>query len=191
MPFRVNVRKHLELVKTLAPKIIAPSHGQVYNHPEFILAAYTDWAGEDTKDALLLYVSMHDSVRHMTEIIRGELEAKSVTVRALDLTAADLGDIAMELVDARVVLLGTPTVLAGAHPLAANTAFLFNALRPKTKYLGLYGSYSWGGRAVEQLSALLTAVKPEILPPQFFKGLPKPDEEKQLAAWAQDVAAKL
>ncbi|MDR2429120.1 MAG: FprA family A-type flavoprotein [Candidatus Margulisbacteria bacterium] len=191
MPFRVNVRKHLELIKTLAPKIIAPSHGQVYNHPEFILSAYTDWAGEDTKDALLLYVSMHDSVRHMTEIVRGELEAKNVTVRALDLTSADLGAVAMELVDARVVLLGTPTVLAGAHPVAASAVFLFNALRPKTKYLGLYGSYSWGGRAAEQLAAMLTAVKPEILPPLFFKGLPKPDEEKQLTAWAQDVAAKL
>ncbi|MDR1452742.1 MAG: FprA family A-type flavoprotein [Candidatus Margulisbacteria bacterium] len=191
MPFRVNVRKHLELVKTLAPKIIAPSHGQVYNHPEFILTAYADWAGEDTKDALLLYVSMHDSVRHMTEIIHSELETKNITTRALDLTSADLGDVAMELVDARAVLLGTPTVLAGAHPVAANAAFLFNALRPKTKYLGLYGSYSWGGRAAEQITALLTAVKPEILPPLFFKGLPKPDEEKQLAAWARELAAKL
>ncbi|MDR1113883.1 MAG: FprA family A-type flavoprotein [Candidatus Margulisbacteria bacterium] len=191
MPFRVNIRKHLELIKTLAPKIIAPSHGQVYNHPEFILSAYADWASENTKDALLLYVSMHDSVRRMTEIIRGELEAKNITVRALDLAAADLGAVAMELVDARAVLLGTPVVLTGAHPVAANAAFLFNALRPKTKYLGLYGSYSWGGRAVEQLSAMLTAVKPEILPPLFFKGLPKPDEEKQLATWAQELAAKL
>ncbi|GBR76619.1 metallo-beta-lactamase [Candidatus Termititenax persephonae] len=191
MPFRTNVRRHLELVRTLVPKIIAPSHGQVYHRPDFILSAYAEWASEDTKDALILYVSMHDSVRHMTEIIRRELEGKNIAVRALDLSLVDSGEVAMELVGTKAVLLGTPMVLAGAHPVAANAVFLFNALRPPAKYLGLYGSYSWGGRAVEQLSALLTAVQPEILPPQFFKGLPRPAEDEQLAAWARDLAAKL
>ncbi|GBR72249.1 metallo-beta-lactamase [Candidatus Termititenax spirochaetophilus] len=191
MPFRVNVRKHLELVKNLAPKIIAPSHGQCYNRPEFILSAYADWASENTKDVLILYVSMHDSVKQMAEIIRRELEIKSVTVRVLDLTADDLGEVAMELVDAQAVLLGAPTVLAGAHPAAAYAAFLFNALRPKTKILGIFGSYSWGGKMAEQLAGLITNVKPEILPPFICKGLPNDSDKSKLIDWTKELSAKL
>ncbi|MDR1996760.1 MAG: FprA family A-type flavoprotein, partial [Candidatus Margulisbacteria bacterium] len=164
---------------------------QAYDRPEFILSAYADWAGGQAQGALLLYVSMHDSVQKMTEIIRRALESRAVTVRALDLAAADLGEVAMELVDAAAVLLGSPTVLAGAHPAAAYAAFLFNALRPKARILGIYGSYLWGGRMVEQLSALLTNVKPEILPPVLCKGLPGAEDTAKLSDWAQELGAKL
>jgi flavorubredoxin len=37
---------------------------------------------------------------------------------------------------------------AGPNPLAAYCAFLANALRPKTKFLSIIGSYGWGGKTV-------------------------------------------
>ena len=191
MPFRPQIRKYLTLVKSLAPKIIAPSHGQVYNRPEFILSAYDDWSGEKTRDVLILYVSMHESVRLMAEGIQRELESRAVTVKTLDLIAADLGEVAMELVDAEAVLVGSPTVLGGAHPAAAYAAFLFNALRPKARYLGVFGSYAWGGRMVEQLAGLITNVKPEILAPMVVKGLPTAADKEKISTWAKDLADKM
>jgi flavorubredoxin len=191
MPFRPQIRKYLALVKSLAPKIIAPSHGQVYNRPEFILSAYDDWSGEKTRDVLILYVSMHESVRVMAESIRRELENHAVTVKTLDLVAVDLGEVAMELVDAEAVLVGSPTVLGGAHPAAVYATFLFNALRPKAKYLGIFGSYAWGGRMVEQLAGLVTNVKPEILAPLVVKGLPTAEDEAKIASWAKELGGKV
>ena len=191
MPFRPQIRKYLTLVKSLAPKIIAPSHGQVYNRPEFILSAYDDWSGEKTRDVLILYVSMHESVRLMAESIQRELESRAVTVKTLDLIAADLGEVAMELVDAEAVLVGSPTVLGGAHPAAAYAAFLFNALRPKARHLGIFGSYAWGGRMVEQLAGFITNVKPEIMTPMVVKGLPTAVDKEKISAWARDLAGKM
>ncbi|MDR1726816.1 MAG: FprA family A-type flavoprotein [Acidobacteriota bacterium] len=191
MPFRPQIRKYLALAKNLNPKIIAPSHGQVYNRPEFILSAYDEWSGERTRDVLILYVSMHESVRRMAERIQRELEGSSVTVKSLDLVEADLGEVAMELVDVEAVLIGSPTVLGGAHPAAAYAAFLFNALRPKAKYLGIFGSYAWGGRMVEQLAGLVTNVKPEVLPPMVVKGLPTEEDEEKISAWTREMADNL
>ena len=190
MPFSAQACKALELAKQLAPQFIAPSHGQIYNHPEFILQAYSDWTGENTGDVLILYISMHDSVKRMTEIIRHELEAQNVKMKLMDLTEAGSDKIAVELVDARTVLLGTPTVLGGAHPAVAYAAILLNAVRPKIKYLGLYGSFAWGGKAIEQLAGFVTTIKPEIFPPLMVKGFPFPEDEAKISEWAQEVAKK-
>jgi len=190
MPYSAQARKALEIARQLMPLFIAPSHGQVYNHPEFILQAYDDWTGENTGDVLILYVTMHDSVKKMAALIQHELEAQKVKVKVQDLTETDSGEIAMELVDARTVLLGTPTVLSGAHPAAAYAAILLNAVRPKIKYLGLFGSFIWGGKALDQLASLVTTIKPEIFPPLMIKGLPLPEDEIKIIEWAKEVALK-
>jgi len=190
MPYSAQVRKALETAKQLMPLFIAPSHGQIYNNPEFILKAYADWTGENIGDVLVLYVSMHDSVKKMTALIRSELEAQKVKVKVLNLEETDSGEIAMELVDAHTVLLGTPTVLGGAHPAAAYAAILLNAVRPKIKYLGFYGSFSWGGRAPDQLASMVTTIKPEMFPPLMVKGLPLPEDEVKIVEWAREVALK-
>ncbi len=43
MPFRTVIQKNLEKIKDLQIDVIAPSHGPIYNTPEFILEAYRDW----------------------------------------------------------------------------------------------------------------------------------------------------
>ena len=40
MPFRTIIQKNLEKVKDYTIDIIAPSHGPMYDKPEFILKAY-------------------------------------------------------------------------------------------------------------------------------------------------------
>ena len=46
MPFRSNIRKHLQRLRTLDLDMIAPSHGVVYPRPEFILKAYEEWTSD-------------------------------------------------------------------------------------------------------------------------------------------------
>jgi flavorubredoxin len=113
-----------------------------------------------------------------------------VTVKQFDLTVTDIGKLAMALVDAATVVIGTPTVLAGPHPNVVYAAFLANALRPKLRFVSIIGSYGWGGKTVEQLAAMLPNLKVEILEPVLCKGFPKEDDFKALDSLAATIAQK-
>ncbi len=191
MPFRSNIRRHLERLRGYEIDTIAPSHGPLHDHPEYIVDTYSGWVSETpTNSAIVLYVSMHGSTMKMVEHLGGALVREGVIVSQFDLTAVDVGELASALVDAATVVIATPTVLGGAHPLSANAAFLVNALRPKTRFLSVIGSFGWGGRTVEQLTGMLSSVKAEILEPVLSRGFPGEDDFAALDKLATTIAAK-
>jgi len=191
MPFRTNIEKHLEKLKDYNIEIIAPSHGPIYDKPEFILRAYHSWVFDEPKNIVVLpYVSMHGSTRKMVEYLVGALTQRGVVVKQFDLAVTDIGKLAMALVDAATVVIGTPTVLAGPHPNAAYAAFLANALKPKLKFASIIGSYSWGGRAVQQIAEMIPKLKVELLEPVLSEGLPKEADFKALDNLAETIAQK-
>ncbi len=191
MPFRTTIQKNLERLKDYKIDIIAPSHGPVYAKPEFILDAYKSWVYAEPKNVVLLpYVSMHGSTGEMVNYLVEALIERGVNVKQFDLTVADPGKIAIALVDAATLVLGTCTVLGGAHPLAANAAFLVNALRPNLKFASIIGSFGWGGRTIEQLSGMLSNLKLEIIEPVYIKGSPKEEDFESLDKLADAIAHK-
>lgn len=191
MPFRTNIEKHLERLKEYEIKLIAPSHGPMYNRPEFILNAYNSWVFDPPKNIVVLpYVSMHGSTREMVSYFVESLVQKGVTVKQFDLSNVDIGKLAMALVDAATLIIGTPTVLVGPHPLVAYAAFLANALKPKTMFASIIGSFGWGSRAKEQIIGMIPNLKVELLEPVIVKGLPKDDDFKALDNLAATIAEK-
>jgi len=191
MPFRAAIRNNLEKIKPLEIEIIASSHGPIYDRPEFIINAYKDWVSDQVKNEVVLpYISMHDSVRKMVEHFVEALIERGITVRQFDLSVTDIGKLAMSLVDAATIVLGSPTVLTGAHPKVAYAAILANALRPKTRFASIIGSYGWGGKMVEQITGLIPNLKVEILEPVVAKGYPKDDDFMALDGLADGILAK-
>ncbi len=191
MPFRLPIRKHLEKLQGMAIEMIAPSHGVVYPRPAFILDAYREWVSDKTKNLVLIpFVSMHGSTREMVEHLTDALVRLGIEVVPCNLVHTDIGELAKELVDASTVVLATPTVLGGAHPAVAHAAFLANALRPKTKFASVIGSYGWGGKAVENLAASLGNLKVEMLEPVLAKGYPQEKDYRALDGLAAAIAAR-
>jgi flavorubredoxin len=191
MPFRTTIQKNLEKIKDYAIDMIAPSHGPMYDKPELILKAYNSWVFDQPKNMVVIpYTSMHGSTRKMVEYLVGALAQRGVTVKQFDLTVADIGKLAMALVDAATVVIGTPTVLAGPHPNAAYAAFLTNALRPKVRFVSIIGSYGWGGKTIEQLAAMIPNLKVEVLEPVLSKGSPREADFKALDNLADTIAQK-
>lgn len=43
LPFRVIIAKNLDKIASYPVDMIAPSHGQIYSQPAWILEAYRDW----------------------------------------------------------------------------------------------------------------------------------------------------
>jgi flavorubredoxin len=171
--------------------MIAPSHGQIYDRPSWIMDAYRDWIlGPPRNTVVLPYVSMHGSTKRMVDHLTSALVEKGVRVELFNLVVTDIGKLAMAMVDAATVVVGTPTVLAGPHPLAAYAAFLANALRPKAKFLSIIGSYGWGGKTVETLAGMIPNLKVEVLDPVLCKGLPSESDFEALDGLASAIAQK-
>ncbi len=191
MPFRGVIKKNLEKLEAYDMEMIAPGHGQIFPRPAFIMDAYREWIlGSPQNTVVLPYVSMHESTKRMVEHFVGALVAKGVKVEQFNLAVTDIGKLAMALVDAGTIVVGTPTILAGPHPYAAYAAILANALRPKTKFLSIIGSYGWGGKTVETLAGMIPNLKVEVIDPVLCKGVPSEDTFKALDDLADTIAKK-
>ena len=191
MPFRKNIKKHLERLKDLEINTIAPSHGQIYSHPEFILSAYREWISDEVENEVIIpYVSMHGSVEEMVYILSEELMRNGITVKLFNLSKTDIGSLAIALVNAATIVIASPTVLTGAHPLVVSAVYLANALRPKLRYASIIGSYGWGGKMLENISAMIGNLEAEILSSVIIKGYPKEEDYKSLIKLAGEIAEK-
>ncbi|MCP4230689.1 MAG: FprA family A-type flavoprotein [bacterium] len=191
MPFGNIIGDNLKKLKPYDIEMIAPSHGPIYDKPEFIVAAYEDWVHSGPKNLVVIpYVSMHDSTKNMLEHLVPALIERGIDVQQYDLTVTDIGKLAMSLVDAATVVVGTPTVIGGPHPLAVYGTYLANLLRPRVKFVSIFGSYSWGTKAVDTLAGMLTRLKVEIIDPVMIKGAPTDEDFAALDRMADTIAAK-
>ena len=191
MPFRTIIEKHLEKLNSYKIDVIAPSHGPLHSKPSFILEAYRSWVSGPPQNIVVLpYISMHGSTQKMVEYFVGALADRGVTVKQFNLAATDIGKLAMALVDAATMVIGTPTVLVGPHPNVAYAAFLANALRPGLQFVSIIGSYGWGRKAVEQLKGMIPNLKAEVLAPVLSKGFPGEEDFKALDNLASTIAQK-
>lgn len=191
MPFRHKIQNHLERINKLTVDILAPSHGPLHNNPSFIMDAYQDWSSDRVKNEVVLpYVSMHGSTRAMVDYFVDALMKRGITVKPFNLAKTDIGELAMSLVDACTIVIASPTVLVGPHPYAVYAAYLANALRPKTKFISVIGSYGWGSKMVETLTQMVTNLHAEFLEPVIVKGYPKQDDFKLLDNLADEILKK-
>lgn len=182
------IKGNLEKIGNLDISIIAPSHGPAYDNPDFILSAYKDWVSDEVKNEVVIpYVSMHGSTKKMVDYLVKNLIERGISVRQFNLSEIDLGKLSMALVDAATIVIGSPTVLVGPHPNVVSVAYLVNALRPKLRFASVIGSYSWGGKMVDQLTTMISGLKVNILSPVVIKGFPKEKDFMELERLADEI----
>ncbi len=191
MPFRVPIQKNLDRLAAFDIERIAPSHGPVYAAPLWIIDAYKEWVSAPPKNEVVIpYISMHHSTEMLVQRLIGALAERGVGVKVFDLTVADIGELAMALVDAATVVVGTPIMLGGPHPLVGYAINLAALLKPKAKFAAFLVSYGWGAGAVERLPGLIEGLKVEALPPVVARGMPRQAEMEAVDALAELIATK-
>lgn len=191
MPFRMMSERYTKMLKEMKVDMILPSHGPVYKNPAYILDLYTDWTSPNPKNIVALpYVSMYESTKEMVEYLAKKLEEKGIETFKFDIVDDDLGDLAMKLVDAATIVLGTSMVLAGPHPMAVNVAYLAAVLRPKAKFATIIGSYGWGGKLFDTIVTLLAPLKLDLIEPLMVKGKPKKEDFEKLDKIADEIFEK-
>jgi flavorubredoxin len=192
MPFRIMGQKAMEKIRNLEIKMIAPSHGPIYRNPERILNMYRKWVSGETKQkATIVYVSMWKSTEKMIQPVADTLASEGIEIAMHNLVYADVGDIARDLVDSRAIVLGAPTVLGGAHPLAVYATYLVKALRPPLKFGVVLSSYGWGGGAVKHVQEILGQTKLEVVGAVEINGPPSESNIKQITEIGHTLAKKI
>ncbi|HNU54142.1 MAG TPA: FprA family A-type flavoprotein [Candidatus Syntrophosphaera sp.] len=158
LPYSSQVRKALEAASQLDIGMIAPSHGLIWTeHIPQILAAYTDWANNvaDPRRALIIYDSMWGSTEKMAKAIAQAFENKGFKLKMLNLQTNHISDIMTDVMDARFIAVGSPTLNNSILPTVAAFIYYLKGLSPKQRIGLAFGSYGWGGQSVSILQQLL------------------------------------
>ena len=191
MPFRKIVQKNLDKVRDLDIRLIAPSHGPIHRDPRSIVQAYRDWTDDKPHNTVVIpWTTMHGSTALLVERLVAALTARGITVFPFNMASADIGKLAMSLVDAATLIVAAPTVHVGPHPMVLDAVVLANALRPKVRFASIVGSYGWAGKMADAVKGAMPNLKVEFLPPVICKGRPKPSDLEAIDTLADAVAAK-
>ena len=176
-------------------KMIAPSHGVIWrSHIPKILEKYIFWSSRQTKEkALVIYDSMWHSTEAMAYAILEGIRLEGVEARIYNLTTTDKSDIIAEVLDARGLLIGTPTLNNGMFPTVGGFLTYLKGLKPPAKVAGAFGSYGWSpkGGAEAAIEELKQAKIPEIIEPLKYQFVPDPEEFDKCVEYGREFAKKL
>ena len=178
MPLGGLITKKLGELKDVPVDVIGPSHGVIWrDNPAQIVEQYAKWAaGEaDNKKALVIYDTMWHSTEKMAFALVDALSEAGFDARPYHLRNDDQSDIIKEVLDAKVLLIGSPTLNNKMFPSVAGFLNYLTGLRPAGQIAAAFGSYGWGGGAVKEINAALSGTFDLIEPGVGAKF--RPDEE--------------
>jgi len=161
------ILKLLDKVTELGLEIdmICPDHGIIWRQdPGKIISAYAKWAQQEPeKKAVIIYDTMWQSTAKMAEAITAGLYQEGINVRPMHLRKYHRSDIMTEVLDARAVILGSPTLNNCLFPTVSDFLTYMKGLKPKNKIGAAFGSYGWSGEAVKLISKELEAMKFDLV----------------------------
>ena len=150
-------RKIQEVVQMgISPAIIAPSHGVIWrSKPAKIIKAYSDWsAGVSENKVVIVYDTMWGSTDKMARAIAEGVTSQGVEVKVLKLRASDNTEALTEILGAKAVVVGSPTINNGIFPTLGSFLTYVTGLKPKDKLWCFFGSFGWGGGAVRSMTEI-------------------------------------
>jgi len=165
LPYSGQVQRAMQAVGGLEIDMIGPSHGIVWrsNIPA-ILAEYQKWSTNQTdKKALIIYETMWHSTEKMAYAIESAFEEKGYKTRMLNLEKNHISDIMTELIDAKYICVGSPTLNNSMLPTVGAFLTYLKGLAPKDRIGLAFGSYGWSGQSVRMVEDVLQSCGFEML----------------------------
>jgi flavorubredoxin len=171
-------------------KIIAPDHGLIYKNPQWVLSAYQKWAAGITEPkGLVIYDTMWHSTELLAHALVEGLTDAGVEAQLHHLRSTHYSDIVTEVLDAGLLMIGSPTLNNGMFPTVAQFLTYLKGLKPKNKAAMAFGSYGWSGQAVGLVNKELEAMQLKLVHDGFqVKYIPDPEELAQARALGEKLA---
>ena len=169
MLYSAKTLKLLDTVKKagLDISMICPDHGIIWRgDPGKIISAYERWSRQESgKKALVIYDTMWQSTEKMANAVVEGLAGESIDVRPMHLRKWHRSDIMTEVLDARAVIVGSPTLNNQLFPTVVDFLTYMKGLKPKNKIGAAFGSYGWSGESVRLINRELEEMKFDLVDP--------------------------
>jgi flavorubredoxin len=184
LPYGAQVQKLLEELAGAEVGMIATGHGLIWRRPEdigAIVEAYGRWAANQTVEkAVIIFDTMWHSTEQMAGALRAGLESEGVPAQMGNLATTHISDIMTGLLEARGILVGSPTLNSRMFPTVAGAMTYVAGLRPRDR-LGLaFGSYGWGKQGLGGVRRIMEEIGWEM-PVGDVAVQWRPDEDDLLA----------
>lgn len=153
--FSPSVQKAIKRLDGLDIKIIASTHGPVFrSRPGYILDLYDKWSRQETeRGVVIVYASMYGNTQIMAEAV-----ARAVATEGIDhvilhnISKTHLSFVLTDIWRYGGLVLGACTYNATLFPLMQMLVHTLKNDKLRGRILGLFGSYSWSGGAVKELT---------------------------------------
>lgn len=147
--------------------MICPDHGILWRKdPGKIINAYIRWSRQEAKNkAVVIYDTMWHSTEKMAEAIVAGLSEQGIEARPMHLRKWNRSDIMTEVLDAKAIIVGSPTLNNGLFPTVSDFLTYMKGLKPKNKIGTAFGSYGWSGESVNLIKNELESMNIEIIDP--------------------------
>jgi anaerobic nitric oxide reductase flavorubredoxin len=186
MPVASQVAKAVEKVaaRGWSPTVIAPSHGVLWRGDLIPRAmdAYERWCANTLEDKIVVaYATMWGSTDLLAKAIADGVASEGVEVEAYDLGVTPVAQVTYELLDAKALVLGSPTLHRGMLYRVAGYLQWIAGLKPVGRLGACFGSYGWSSGACKQIGDRLTEIG-FAMPVEAFTQKYRPTEEELVAA---------
>jgi len=157
-PYGGPVKKVMSGIHDLPIKMIATSHGVIWRkYISEILQKYADWStGKHINKAVIVYDSMWGATEKMAYQVMSTFEKHNIPVTLRNLKHYHLSDVAGEILDAKYIAIGSPTLNNTMLPTVSAFVMYIKGLRPTNKYGYIFGSYGWNNSALKEIESLLS-----------------------------------
>jgi len=194
MPLWMSVSRAFKALEGLDIEVIAPSHGIIWRgNPEMILDAYQGWVeGKSEKRAVIVYDTMWGSTEKVANALAEGISSEGVVVNLYRLRETHNSDVIAQILEAKAVLVGSPTLNNGLFPSVASFLAYMKGLKPRNKIGAAFGSYGWGGGAKRAIEAEMKASGIELLESGLdYNYRPTGKELEEAVEFGRTVAKKI
>jgi flavorubredoxin len=178
-------------------KMIAPSHGQIWTDPMKVIKAYQDFAtGKAAKDkAVIVYDTMHYSTQKMAHAFAEGLMSEGIDVVMYYLHYDERSEIVKDILDAKAVLFGIPTIYDEPYPSIGDIIYYLKGLkfnRTGFKRLAIaFGSMGGEGGAVAKIAEELSKCGFEVIDQYELYYVPTEDELTNCYNMGKELAKRI
>ena len=165
--YGLSVQNALKKLAALEIQTICSAHGPVWQKElSQVVSLYDKWSRYEAEDegVVIAYGSMYGNTQQLTEaVVEGIVSCGVKNVVIHNVSKTDTSFILSDIFKYKALIIGSPTYAGGMYPLIEKLLAAIEHRGIKNRLYSCYGSFTWAGAAVKQLTAFSQTMKWELI----------------------------